>query len=950
MLCTRAAAQTATTDRTSAADTLLQNIRGTVMDNQTLDAMESAQVRLYNAEGKMLRGVITQKNGQFVLPNVPTGQYTLAVTFVGYKEQRFLLTLPRRSGNFRVADILMREDAKMMAEAVVEGKMPEMTVVEDTVMYNADAFKLTDGALVEELVKKLPGITQDESGNFLFNGKNIQQILVDGKEFFGNNQRMVLDNLPAEIVDKIKAYEKKSDRARITGIDDGEERTVLDLQIKKNRKQGWFGRVNGGYGTQDRYNGRIMVNRFVGDQKFSVIGNVGNTNGNGMTDSQSGGATMNYQKPKIEMNGSVFGNFSQGGNENWSNSQNFENTNAAYSNNWSTNAHNNKGGSFNYKVEWRPDSTWNILFRPEVSLNRNRSHSANESATFLSDPYERTDDPLADYAQLRDIGVNHRLGRNNNESGSESVRASLQMNKRLRKPGRNLTLNLGAEYSHNQSESQSYNQVDYYQIAAYDGGDSIYHKIQYNDAPQHNRNLNAQLGYSEPLMQDLYLQLNYEYRHRYSSNERTVSSVFDRTNGLPVYELYGIDADNYRDWEHIAMPDTAQCNRTENIYQNHNIRVQLRLNRTRYQLTVGGNVQPQINRVDYTKGWKHYDVTQRVVNASPSLNFRYKFSRQETLNFRWNGRTGQPSVTNLIPDTLSNADPLNIRLGNPNLKPSFTQDVSFDYNRSVPERQRSNALHLQAHVTQNATTNRTEYNDLTGGRISKPVNINGNWDARASHNFNTAMDEAMYWRINLNTNLSHRNSVGYVYQRNSGTTVKNTTRGTNASENVRLSYRRDWESEWSMEASAGASINYNHSRSTNTSASNLDTYRYSYGGNFTVTTPWGMTLESNINQHCRRGYTDQAMNTNQLIWNATLSQRLLRKRALTISLRAVDILNQRDDVNRNISATSRTDSRTKLVNSYCMLTVTYRFGKFGGRGGGGNRPPRGEGHGGRGRM
>ncbi len=933
LLCTQAAAQTPTSDRPAAADTLRLHIRGTVMDNQTLDALESAQVRLYNAQGKMLRGVITQKNGQFVLPDVPAGQYTLAVTFVGYKEQRFQLTLPRRSGNYRVADILMREDAKMMAEAVVEGKLPEMTVKEDTVMYNADAFKLTDGALVDELVKKLPGITQDESGNFLFNGKSIQQILVDGKEFFGNNQRMVLDNLPAEIVDKIKAYEKQSDRARITGIDDGEERTVLDLQIKKNRKRGWFGRLNGGYGTQDRYSGRVMVNRFVGDQKFSVVGNAGNTNGNGMTDNQNGGATVNYQRERLELNGSLNGRFSQGGNENWNNSQSFENTNAAYSNSWSRNASNNKGGDFNFKVEWRPDSTWNILFRPEASLSRNRSHSANESATFLSDPYERTDDPLADYAQLRDIGVNHRLGRNANASGSESARASLQVNKRLRKPGRNLTLNLGAEYSRNHSESQSYNHVDYYQIPAINGEDSTYHKIQYNDAPQHNRNLNVQLGYSEPLMQDLYLQLNYEYRHRYSSNERAVSSVFDRMNGQPVYDLYGIDADNYRDWEHIAQPDTAQCNRTENIYQNHNIRVQLRLNRTRYQLTVGGNVQPQINRVDYTKGWKHYDVKQRVVNASPSLHFRYKFSRQETLNFRWNGRTGQPSVTNLIPDTLSNADPLDIRLGNPALKPSFTQNINFDYNRAVPERQRSNAVNLRVNVTQNATTNRTEYNDLTGGRISKPVNINGNWDTRASHNFNTAMGEAMYWRINLNTELSHRNSVGYVYQRNGGTTVKNTTRRSNVSENLRLSYRRDWESEWSMEAGAGASASYDHSRSTNTGASNLDTYRYSYGGNFTLTTPWGMTLVSDINQHCRRGYTDQAMNTNQLIWNATLSQRFLRKKALTVSLRAVDLLNRRDDVNRNISATSRTDSRTRLVNSYCMLSVIYRFGKFGsGRG------------------
>ena len=179
---------------------------------------------------------------------------------------------------------MMRENVTVMKEAVVTASLPEMTVVDDTVMYNADAYKLEEGAMVEELIKKLPGVVEDENGGYTFNGKTVSQILVDGKEFFGNNRNMVLQNLPAEIVDKVKAYDKKSDRARITGIDDGEERTVLDLAIKKNRKRGFFGNVDGAYGTKDRYNGRANFNRFIGDQKFSIIGNGNNSNGDGMTD------------------------------------------------------------------------------------------------------------------------------------------------------------------------------------------------------------------------------------------------------------------------------------------------------------------------------------------------------------------------------------------------------------------------------------------------------------------------------------------------------------------------------------------------------------------------------------------------------------------------------------------------------------------------------------------
>ncbi|MCD7721147.1 MAG: carboxypeptidase-like regulatory domain-containing protein, partial [Prevotellaceae bacterium] len=252
-----------------AQETPRLNIRGTVYDNQTLDPLEGAQVRLTNDEGKLISGNVTQKNGQFLLPGIPSGDYTLSVTFMGYKEQQFVVKLPKKSGNFKVSDVMMKEDTQLMAEATVTGKLPEMVVVDDTVMYNADAFKLPDGALVEELIKKLPGIVVDDEGNYTWNGKSITQILVDGKEFFGTDMDIVLKNLPAEIVDKVKAYDKQSDMARITGIDDGEEKTVLDLQIKKDRKRGWFGNLDGSYGTHERYSGRAMINRFKGDQKFS---------------------------------------------------------------------------------------------------------------------------------------------------------------------------------------------------------------------------------------------------------------------------------------------------------------------------------------------------------------------------------------------------------------------------------------------------------------------------------------------------------------------------------------------------------------------------------------------------------------------------------------------------------------------------------------------------------
>ena len=928
----------------------LLNIRGTVFENEKLHPMEGAAVKLYNERDSMIAGVLTKQNGQFLLPSIPSATYTLQVSFVGFKEQKFKLTLPQRSGNFKVADVMMREDATVMAEAVVEGKLPEMTVVDDTVAYNADAFKLPDGSMVEDLIKKLPGIVQDENGGYTFNGKNISQILVDGKEFFGNNRNLVLQNIPAEIVDKVKAYDKKSDMARITGIDDGNERTVLDLAIKKNKKKGLFGNANGGYGTHDCYNGRLNINTFRGDQKFSFVGNANNTNGNGLTDRQELGTTMNWENKKVELNGSVHGNFQQSSSASQSNTQNFELRNSAYSANKNSSSSRSGSFSFQYKVEWKPDSTWNILFRPEFSFGRNSGSSGSESATWNDDPFQFSSTPLADYLDLaKRIGVNHRLGSSWNRSKNINASASLQINKRLKKPGRNITINLSGGYGDSDSESNNYSQTDYYLIHALNGGDSVYHKVQYNRGSNYSYNFSARLSYSEPIAYQTFLQLTYNYSFNFRDNDRDVRSIFD-----PYNEVLGVNADNYDQFfdAPYVVQDKQQCSYTRNTWQNHDIRLQLRMNRTKYRLTIGANLRPQISKVDYQKGRIDTLLRRTVINASPVVNFQYKFSRQEQLEFRYNADTGWPNMLDMIPDTISDANPLNIRIGNAGLKPSFTQHINFDYRRTVTDRQRTSALNLQFHTTRNSTTNRTEYNEVTGGRTTMPVNVNGNWNASASFNFNTALDQKKHWRINTNTQASASKNVGYLYRSQDKATVENHTHSANFTQWARITYRQDWESGWQVEANVNGWFRYSLNRSNNATASNLDHHNFNYGGSFVITTPWGMTISSDIEQQCRRGYSDAAMNTNHLIWNGTISQRFLPHKQLTLSLRAVDILGQRDDVNRSVNATSRTDTQNEMVRSYVLLSANWRFGRFGGRGRGGSRrggEARGEGsQGGRG--
>ena len=678
-------------------------VSGDVSDGLTGRGLNNTPVRIYDAQSGALLGSdmaklqkVTEKgdswentyyddkNGALFAIRVKAApEIKVVVEAGGYEPWEKTIAVDQKSRQRKVSlgsiSLAPKTKERHLDEVTVKATRLKFFYHGDTLVYNADAFKLPDGSMVEDLIKKLPGIVQDENGNFTFNGKNISQILVDGKEFFGNNRNLVLQNLPAEIVDKVKAYDRKSDMARITGIDDGNERTVLDLAIKKDRKKGFFGNASGTYGTHDRYSGRMNMNSFVGEQKYSGFGNAGNTGGNGLSDNQSLGATMNWENKKVELNGSLNGSFSQSSSASESNSQNFELKNSAYS--ASKNHSNSHSGNFGfqYRVEWKPDSTWNIQFRPELNFSRTHGEGGNESATWNDNPFLLSPTPLADYLELaKQIGVNHRMGDNWNSSKNISASASLQVNKRLKKPGRNITFSVGGGYGDSDNNGNSYSQTDYYLLQALNGGDSVYHKVQYNRGSNYNYNFNARFSYSEPIAYQTFLQLDYNYRYNFRDNDRDVRSIFD-----PYNDILGVNAFNYDDFfdAPYVVQDKQQCSYTRNIGQNHSLRTQIRFNRTKFRLTVGATVQPQISKVDYQKGRIDTLLRRTVVNASPVVNFQYRFSRQEQLEFRYNADTGWPNITDMIPDTLSDANPLNIRIGNAELKPNFTQNIGYFWMR-----------------------------------------------------------------------------------------------------------------------------------------------------------------------------------------------------------------------------------------------------------------------------
>ena len=400
----------------------------------------------------------------------------------------------------------------------------------------------------------------------------------------------------------------------------------------------------------------------------------------------------------------------------------------------------------------------------------------------------------------------------------------------------------------------------------------------------------------------------------------------------------------YRNWDAYlgilrnpldSYEDTKLSRMSEYKNYNHTAEVMLRIVRPAYNLNVGFQVLPQKSHFIQDYQGIHADTTRTVTNITPTLDFRWKKSATGQLRFTYRGRTQQPSMSDLL-DIVDDSNPLRITRGNPGLKPSFTQNFQLFYNDYFQKHQRAVMTFVNFSTTNNSVSNKTTYNSETGGTITRPENINGNWNGNLGFMFNTAVDSAAYFNVNTFTNLSYNHNVGFVSVDNVSDSQKSVTNTLGVGERLAASFRNEW-----LEIELNGSLNYNHSRSELQPNNNLDTWQFSYGGMVGITCPWGTSLTTNLNMQSRRGFADNSMNTNELIWNAQLSQSFLRGNALTISLQLYDILHQQSTFSRTITAMSRNDTEYNAITSYAMLHVIYRLNIFGGGGGFGFGGPRG---------
>lgn len=913
-----------------------RTISGNVHDAELKEPMVQATVQLFWAkDSSFVGGTVTDLRGNFAVEAPSNGIFRVKISSIGFQPIQREVTI-RRNQSVDMGQLMMATDAVLLKEAVVTGRAAQVVVKKDTLVYNPEAYRTPEGSPIEELIKRIPGAEVDEDGNITINGKAVKKILVDGKEFMLGDVETALKNIPVEIIQNMKFYDQQSDQARITGIEDGNKETVIDFTIKKGMNRGYMTNLDLAGGTEHRYASRGMASSFTDKTRFVLMGNFNNKDENagwwnrrGLNANKMLGTNFNYDDgEKLKADASVRWNHRDGDNQSENASENFySQTNRTFSNSFSRSLSRSNNWNGNIRVEWKPDTLTNLLLRANGSMGTNDGLSTSMSATYDDDPYLYVADPLGmvhdTTSPLYSHLVNHNHGASLSYGENKNAWAMLQLYRRLNPRGRNITLRVEGSMGDSDNRNVSNNEVALHRV------DSSYYTARYNTTPSDNKSYVLSALYSEPLWKGAHLQFNYELRYNQNKSDR---QTYDFSH-LPTNPFSDI-APSYRDWDPwIGSFDQAALDTLldKNLsrfseYKNytHNIRVTLRHWQEEYDYNIGVLVQPQHSNFVQDYRGIYVDTIRNVTNITPTIDFHYKFSDQQNIYVHYRGDTRQPDITQLL-EIRDDSNPLYITSGNSGLKPQFTNSLNIYYNNYIQKYKRSIVLYGNYRHIRNSISNMVTYNPETGGSESRPENINGNWNADGGFNFSTAIDSMGHWNVGSDTRLRYNNYVSYVSQGVSGS-VKNTTKSTNVTQRLNASFRNDW-----LEVTLDGNVNYQHSRNELQPSADLDTWRFSYGGQMMVRLPIGLEISTNIHENSRRGYNDPSSNTNELIWNGQISKTFLKSKTLVVALNFYDLLGQQSNYDRWVNATGRSDTRYNSINSYAMLHVRYRLNMFGGK-------------------
>lgn len=910
---------------------LLAQVKGVIVDSATNLPVDKAVVALVTtAHISDTSYTITSEKGEFFFEKVPSSNFSVIITNIGYKSVTKFIPVEAPKKTIDLENINIINSAKILNEVVIEAS--PITIKEDTIEYRADAFKVKQNAVVEDLLKKLPGVQVDKDGNIKAQGKSVTKVKVNGKDFFGGDPKTATKELPANIVDKVQIIDDYGDQAAVSGIKEGEADKVMNIQLKKDKNTGYFGRVTAGVGDKERYLASFNGNYFKNTRQISVFSNSNNTGQSlfsfGGSNRGMGSMISSARSTVDNMGGSgsllnAMGNgdmgFFQGGN---SGSDGITTTNSIginYRDDWSKKlsvygsysySHRNSTGyritsqqnfyqsktflndqnnqfvntgeshRFYFNIEYNIDSLNYIKISPGISYSKNNGNS-NTNFDYYIDGGGKTSE-----------GYNNNLSNSN----SPNLSANILYNHRFHKRGRNFSININSGNAVNTSEQDSRNHTIQYVSPA-----ATLDNFLYNKQENTNTNYSARLTYSEPISKEKSLDVAYSHNFSYSRNNKQTYNV-DPSSGIKNFNYF-------------------LSNDYENNYNTDRANISLRTTYKRYNYTLGISLQP-VNLQGYSNTKDSAYTPIKRVNVFPVARFAYNFSKTKSLNINYRGDAQQPGFSQLQ-DVIDSSNLQYLTRGNPNLKPSINHNISLFYNDFNFVSGRVLFTSVNFSTIQNQIINNVIPIGNSGAQLTMPQNVNGYYNVNAFYNYSRPYKNRMYV-FTLNGNVNYNNNINLI------NSIKNIGRNWVASQgmNFELNYK-DW-----LEFGLGGNYSVNSVTYKNTTANaNFQNQEYSswvISSTLNMDLPGSLVLKYDFDYTINQGLTG-AVGKNIAVMNASLEKQLFSKKNGIIRLQAFDLFNQNSNISRTVTANSIIDSRTNRLNRYFMLSFTYRLQKFAGK-------------------
>ena len=902
-------------------------IQGTIKDSIANTPLNSATVSLvYAKDSSLVRFSRTNEAGLFNFKNLTPGSYLVSISYVGYVPK----WVPVLNGTEKTVEmgLIYMNDVRTMSTVTVTARRPPVVINGDSVEFNSENFKTAPNAVVEDLLKKMPGIEVDKSGAITVNGKTVTKVFVNGKEFFTGDPKMATKNLPADAVDKIQVYDRKSDQAMFTGIDDGSEETAINLKLKKDRNRSTFGKLNGGAGTPSVFDTQGNINVINNDEQFSAIGGANNTNrqnfsnrnivnfsgGGGGRPGAGGGVTININgggSGETDANAQgIAETYSIGGNySNLFNSKKIEfNANTAISDIERNNSSNsftqnltpgsqfnrssnsssinrNQQQSFGSTIDQKVTETFSYKFTPNLSWQQTSSSSEDSTITRLG---------------LDPNGAITNKNKTVATSISDAVNASsnLLLRKKFAKKGRTISSSISQSYNQSNSTGSQYTSQYFYANSVLTS-DSILD--QQNIRKGNTSSYSVNIIYTEPISKRALLEFN---------------SYLSKTTGASSKKVYDYSTltDDY------GILNARLTNEFNSAYTYSGGGMNFRSNQKKFNFSTGVSLQNAVLNGENISAKTKF--SQSFQDILPNATFRYNFSQTKNLNIDYRTSTNQPSITQLQP-VLDQSNINRQSIGNPDLKRSYVHNLNIRFFSSKILAGKNFFSTLNASTTNNSIVN---YDIVLPNRtiLSKPVNVNGAYRINGTMNYGFGIKK-------LNSRLSFGLSAGLNNNISYANSLLNTIVTKSTGPNVSYSYILDDVIDINLTA------RYSYSKTTNEINSTLNTNYLTkvFGAEMTNYLPLNIVLNQSFNYAINSGRAP-GFNTAIPIWNASFSKFFLKNKRAEIKMSAFDLLNKNIGISRNVSQNQIVDRSYNVISQYFLLTFTYSLQKSGL--GGGARP------------